>query len=478
MKLDKLLEKVDFRLLKGDTEVEINDICYDSRKITKGDLFICIPGTRSDGHDYIHDAVSAEAAAIIVQNERAAACVPDGVPVLYVESARKTLASLSQAFFDTEETSLIKIAITGTKGKTTITHMIRNILMKAGKKVGTIGTTGVFYGDKHYDLNNTTPESYELHKIISQMQDAGCEYLIMEASSQSAKMQRVSGMKFDYGIFTNISPDHIGPGEHDSFEEYMACKKEILSMCDTVIMSQDDPYFEEMSDNVKCMSLTRQPSYVEPCLVDGSPAMSFVLGDKTFRVSMPGDFSVDNAIFALELCRSLLIDDSAISAGLEDIHVSGRMEPVYVSDDLTVIIDFAHNGSSAASVLSILREYCRGRLITVFGCGGNRSRERRFGMGESAGKLADICIITTDNPRWEKLADINKDIIDSINKVGGRYVEVNDREEAIKYAVEISEPGDIVVTLGKGHELYMEIDGIKHFYSEHEAIMRAVSEKN
>lgn len=452
MKLNNLMKDIDCQLLKGDIAVEINDITCDSRNVSQGDLFVCISGMKSDGHNYIKDAVTSGAAAIIIEKVLTPSEIPDGVSVLSVKSSRKVMANLARVRFANPASKLTTIAITGTKGKTTTAYMVKSILDKAGKKAGMIGTTGVFYGDVSYRIENTTPDAYELNRIMAQMVEAGCEYLVMEASSQSVKMDRIEGMNFDYGIFTNLSPDHIGPGEHESMEEYIACKKKILNQSNVAIINADDELYEEMCDGC---------NKVVPYSADNEEY----------------DFNVYNAKAATVVCKLLGIKDKYIEQGLQAVYVPGRMEIVYRSDELTIVIDFAHNGSSVENVLKALRKNCSGRLIAIFGAGGNRSHQRRIGMGEAAGKLADLCIITTDNPRWEKLSEINEGIIEGVVSSNGQYLEIDDRYEAIQYAVDISRKGDVIAVLGKGHEKYIEIEGVKHYYSEHEAIRKALENK-
>lgn len=452
MKLDCLTKDIDFKLLAGDIAVDINEITCDSRNVSQGDLFVCISGLKSDGHKFIQDAAAKGAAAIIVEKELAPSEIPDGVSVLSVKSSRKVMANLARVRFANPASKLTTIAITGTKGKTTTAYMVKSILEKAGKKAGMIGTTGVFYGGVSYSIVNTTPDAWELNRIMAQMIEAGCEYLVMEASSQSAKMDRIAGMDFDYGIFTNLSPDHIGPGEHESMEEYIACKKKILNQCKVAIINADDELYEKMCDGC---------NKVVPYSADNEEY----------------DFNVYNAKAATVVCKLLGIKDKYIEQGLQAVYVPGRMEIVYRSDELTIVIDFAHNGSSVEHVLKALRKNCSGRLIAIFGAGGNRSHQRRTGMGEAAGNLADLCIITIDNPRWESLRDINKGIIEGIVSVRGQYLEIDDRYEAIKYAVDIARKGDVIAVLGKGHEKYIEVDGEKKYYSEHEAIKKAIEEK-
>lgn len=480
MKLSELCAEITYTCLQGSMEREVTDIIYDSRKVAEDTVFVCMVGTVVDGHDYIEDALAKGAAALVVEHE--VDCdIPADRTVIKVESARNALAHMSAAYFGYPARELITIGLTGTKGKTTTTYMMKSVLETAGRKVGLIGTIGALVGQEPLPSKNTTPESYELHRMFRAMVDAGCEYVVMEVSSQGLKMDRVAGITFDYGIFTNLSPDHIGPGEHDSFEEYMECKSLLFRRCRTGIVNVDDPHVEDIlkghTCEVKTFSCEKQADLMAGAIgyldEDGQIGMHFTTTgcmDVYALVHIPGRFSVYNSLVTMLTCHLAGISDEAILKGLDKVKVKGRVELVPVSKDFTVIIDYAHNEVSTRSVLTTLKEYHPKRLICVYGGGGNRSKLRRYDMGEVTGELADLSVLTCDNPRDEEVRDINNDIKIGLARSNGKYLEIEDRKEAIKYCIEHAQKGDMIVLLGKGHEDYQEIRGVKYHFDEREAI--------
>jgi UDP-N-acetylmuramoyl-L-alanyl-D-glutamate--2,6-diaminopimelate ligase len=483
MKLRKLLEKQEYKLLQGNLDAEVADIAYDSRKIRPGMLFVAIAGTVSDGHKYIPDVIAAGASVIVAEHE-IAVDNPD-VTVVLVENGRSALSLLSQAYFDYPANKMISIGITGTKGKSTTTYMIRDIIEKAGKTCGIVGTIGVAIKGTVTPTEHTTPESYDLQRYFADMVEAGCDYMVMEVSSQGIKMDRVAGMTFDYGIFTNLSPDHIGPNEHKDFDEYKMCKSQLFKMCKTGIVNADDPYWKDIVKDASCSVKTygtadadMTASRIEHINDGGNLSMKFhadgiLEGDVT--VGLPGVFNVYNAMCAACTGALLQIPPDIILHALEHVEVRGRVENVPTGRGFSVLIDFAHNGISTESVLKTLRGYKPGRIIAIFGCGGNRSKLRRYEMGEAVGNLAELAIVTSDNPRTEDVMDIVEDIKVGLAKTKGEYVVIPDRQEAVDYAVSIAVDGDMIVLLGKGHEEYQEINGVKHHYSEREAVANALA---
>lgn len=492
MKLSRICENVEYTLLQGDAGVEITDIIYDSRKVAKDTMFVCMVGAVTDGHKYIPDAVGKGASVIVIQSDEAYAQFSEGVDmsgvtVIKVESARKALAYMSAAFFDYPAKKLTTIGITGTKGKTTTTFILQDVLNKAGIKSGLIGTIATVIGDESTPAKNTTPESYEIHKSMAKMVEAGCKYLVMEVSSQGLKFDRTAGIEFDYGVFTNLSPDHIGPTEHPDFDDYLKCKKMLFKQCKVGIFNIDDEHTPLVMEGCTCdivtMSTEKEAdltaSDIDFINDGGVLGMKFKvhgLMNGEAKTHIPGKFSVYNAMTTIAVCKLLGINEDAILRGLEDAQVKGRVEMIPVSDEFSVIIDYAHNALSTKSVLKTLKAYNPHRLIAVFGCGGNRSRVRRYNIGEAAGKLADFCIITTDNPRFESIRDINADIKVGLDKVHANYIEIDDRKEAIAYAITHAEPGDMIIMLGKGHETYIEVEGLKKHFSEHEVIWEIVDD--
>ena len=493
MKLEQICGEIEYRLLKGTMETEVKDIIYDSRKIAKDTMFVCMVGAITDGHNYIKDAVEKGASAIVVEREEAAMQIPDSITVIQVKSTRYALALMSAALFDHPARKLITIGLTGTKGKTTTTYMIKSVLEMAGKKVGLIGTIGALIGDEKLPSKNTTPESYELHRMFAAMVEAGCEYVVMEVSSQGLKLDRTAGIEFDYGVFTNLSPDHIGPAEHASFEEYLECKSMLFSQCKKGIINADDVHSEEILKNHTCevYSFATEKTEFLGKPVDlaayeigyikenGKLGMDFkVKGvmECEAKVHIPGRFSVSNSLVTMLVCHLAGISNEAIQKGLEIVQVKGRVEMLPVSKDYYLIIDYAHNEVSTRSVLTTLLEYHPKRLICVYGGGGNRSKLRRYDMGEVTGAMADLCVLTCDNPRDEEIKDINEDIKVGLAKSNGKYIEIEDRKEAIAYCMTHAQPGDMIVLLGKGHEDYQEIKGVKYHFDEREAVAEILDE--
>ena len=487
MKLRKICEEIEYTLLQGSLETEVRDIIYDSRKIAPETMFVCMVGAVTDGHKYIPDAVEKGASVIVLEKEEEAAQIPENITVLKVESARLALALMSAALFDHPARKLVTIGLTGTKGKTTTTYMIKKVLEMAGKKVGLIGTIGAMVGEEHLSSKNTTPESYELHRMFAAMVEAGCEYVVMEVSSRGLKLDRTAGILFDYGIFTNLSPDHIGPAEHASFEEYMECKSLLFRQCRIGIVNADDEHVEGIlkghTCEVKTFSAEKEADLMASDIgfinEDGKLGMHFKVSgcmDCQAKVHIPGRFSVYNSMVTMLVCHLAGISDEAILEGLSKVQVKGRVEMLPVSKDYTLIIDYAHNEVSTRSVLTTLMEYHPKRLICVYGGGGNRSKLRRYDMGEVTGEMADLCVLTCDNPRDEEIRDINNDIKVGLARSNGKYIEIDDRKEAIAYCMKNAKPGDMIVLLGKGHEDYQEIKGVKYHFDEREAVAEILDE--
>lgn len=472
MKLTYLLEKIKYECIQGSVDREVTQVIYDSRKVSPGCVFVCIEGANFDSHEFAAQAVEKGAGALVVSKEVKG--VENGsVTVIRVEDTRYALAHISAAYFGHPAEKLSIIGITGTKGKTTTTYLVKSILENAGRKVGLVGTIEVIIGSKHIHAENTTPESYILQEYFAEMVKAGLDTVVMEVSSQALKLHRTQGFTFDYGIFTNLEPDHIGPNEHESFEEYMQCKGLLFKQCRVGIVNCDDVHYRKVLEGCTCevetfgmgegadlkaedMRLVHKP---------GELGVAFrVSGLMDFEVEVPtpGRFSVYNALAAIAICRHFHVREDDIVRALLSAKVKGRIEMVKVSDQFTLLIDYAHNAMALESLLGTLREYEPHRLVCLFGCGGNRSKLRRYEMGEISGKLADLTIITSDNPRFEEPQAIIDDIKEGMAKTDGKYVEICDRKEAIAYAIAHGEPGDIIVLAGKGHEDYQEIKGVKY----------------
>lgn len=470
--LRKLLAKVDYECIRGTLDKEVSDIIYDSRKVVPDSMFICIPGAVKDGHEFAADAVSSGAGVLVVEREVE---LPEdaGVTVVKVKDTHYAMAFLSAAFFDDPAKEMEVIGITGTKGKTTTTYLVKSILEQAGRKVGLIGTIEVIIGDTHIHANNTTPESYLVQKYFRQMVEAGCDTVVMEVSSQGLMLHRTQGFTFDFGIFTNLEPDHIGKGEHKDFDDYLHCKGLLFKQCKVGIVNHDDAHWEAVTQGHTCTLETYgidteadlRAENITFLKEAGNLGMEFDLtGLMNFRarIATPGKFSVYNALTAIAICRHFGVTEEVVKKALLAAKVKGRIEPVKVSDEFTLMIDYAHNAMALKSLLATLREYEPHRLVCLFGCGGNRAKSRRYEMGEVSGKMADLTIITSDNPRSEEPQAIIDDIKTGIGRTEGKYVEICDRKEAIAYAISHGEPGDIIVLAGKGHEDYQEINGVKY----------------
>ncbi|MDD6101998.1 MAG: UDP-N-acetylmuramoyl-L-alanyl-D-glutamate--2,6-diaminopimelate ligase [Clostridiales bacterium] len=489
MKLSKLLERLEYEILGGNPDIEIDSLVYDSRKAGPGSVFVCINGTVTNGHKFIPNVCEAGCRAIIVTQR---VDVPEGVTVVKVKDDRIALAYMSAAFFDYPAEKLTTIGLTGTKGKTTSTFMVYKVLTLAGIKTGLIGTIESIIGDEHIPASHSTPESYTIQELFSKMVKAGIRVVVMEVSSQGLKMNRVAGINFDIGVFTNLEPDHIGGNEHPDFEDYLDCKRRLFSMCKTGIANKDSEHFDEMMKGHTCELYTfgtdetcdYRAVDIELCGKKNGKDNEMSSAGIKYRavgkremdvyVDIPGRFTVYNSLTALAICDILGVDSDTIYKGLSTVKVNGRVETVPVSDDYTIMVDYAHNEMSLRSVLMTLREYEPKRLVCVFGCGGNRSKERRFTMGAVSGKYSDLTVITSDNPRYEKPADIIADIESSISKVeGAKYVIIEDRYEAIKYCIDNAQKGDLILVAGKGHENYQEIEGVKYHMDDKELILKA-----
>jgi UDP-N-acetylmuramoyl-L-alanyl-D-glutamate--2,6-diaminopimelate ligase len=484
MKLEHLLERLEYKCIQGDVHISVTDLVYDSRKATKDCVFVCITGAVSDGHDYIEEVAAKGAAAIITEKE---VIHPDHVTVVRVPDTRIALANMSAAYFGYPAEKLTTIGITGTKGKTTTTYMIRSILEHTGIKTGLIGTIETIIGEEVIPANNTTPESYIIQQTFAKMVEAGCSCVVMEASSQGLMLHRMAGFTFDYGIFTNIEPDHIGGNEHKDFEDYLSCKSKLFRQCKTGLINIDDSHADEIMKGHTCKIETFgfsekadiRATRVELKQKAGALGVAYRvegLISMDVEIDIPGKFSVYNSLCAIALCRHFHVAPERILEALKKVRVRGRVELIPVSDRFTVMIDYAHNAMSLKSLLTTLKEYHPKRLVCMFGCGGNRSRDRRFEMGEISSNMADLTVVTSDNPRFEEPQDIINDILVGVKKGPGKYVEILDRKEAIRYCIEHAEDGDVIVIAGKGHEDYQEIRGVKYHMDDRELIRDVLAE--
>ena len=493
MKLSTLLETTEYTLVRGTLDREVKDLIYDSRKAGEDVMFVCISGFRVDAHAFLADVALNGAAAVVMEKNwcdlsevTRRTLVEKGVTVLQVADTRRALATLSAAWFGYPTKKMTVVGFTGTKGKTTSTHMLVSILKAAGRTPGLIGTNGVKYLDKFFPTRNTTPESYELQYHAANMLAEGVDCLVMEVSSQGLKLHRVDGIDFDYGVFLNLSPDHIGGDEHPDFEDYRDSKTMLFTRCREGILFKDDENFPAMAMRASCsvtsygfdetadirISAVRYDRQDDTlgCQVrlEGAETLEYFVG-------MPGLFNVYNATSAAVIALKMGIGADEIRRGLASARVDGRMEVVTGSEDFSVIVDYAHNGVSARTLLETLRSYKPSRLIVVFGCGGNRDPHRRYEMGEAVGRFADLSIVTSDNSRYEKVEDIIRDIHLGLDPTGGAFRDIPDRREAIRYAVLNARKGDMIAVIGKGHEDYQEIAGVRQHFLDREEIEAALA---
>ena len=490
MLLNKLLKAIQPVQVTGESDIEITGINIDSRLVEAGQLFMAMRGTQADGHAYIPTAIEKGAVAVLCED------MPEepvaGITYIQVKDSEDATGKIATTFYGDPTSKMELVGVTGTNGKTTIATLLYNTFRYFGYKVGLIGTIEAIIGDKVIPAKNTTPESYVIQEYFHEMAEAGCDCVVMEVSSQGLMLHRTQGFVFDFGIFTNIEPDHIGPNEHASFEEYLACKAKLFSQCKTGIVNADDKHTAEVIKNATCeietygLSEKAQLRACDICLKHerGTVGLTYRCTgalDMDVALNLPGKFSVYNSLCAIAVTRHFQVPQETLKKTLAEVKVKGRIELVKVSDEFSLMIDYAHNAMSLKSILETLKEYNPHRLVCVFGCGGNRSKERRFEMGEVSGKLADFTIITSDNPRFEDPEAIIEDIKTGISKTDGKYISITDRKEAIRYAIEHGEPGDIIVLAGKGHEDYQEIKGVKHPMDERVLIaevLKELAEKN
>lgn len=478
MKLNELLEGIPCDV-RGECERELSDVVYDTRKeLCMTHLFVCIKGFSFDGHTYASEAYARGVRVFAASDELS---LPDDATVVYTEDTRKFLALASANLFGHPAKKLLTIGITGTKGKTSTSFMVQSILNEAGIPTGVIGSTGIYYAGKFEETGNTTPESYLLHKLFAKMADAGCKAVVFEAASQGFKLHRTYGIPIDAAVFTNISPDHIGPNEHADFEEYLNCKKMIFSQSEIAYVNAEDPHYEEIVAGAPCKIVPFGDEggfHAEDLRFTTKEhrlhtAFAAVCGNERIPVEsgVPGLFSVSNALAAISVAKRFGVSDEAIRRGLEKVRVRGRMEIVPVDRPFTVIIDAAHEGFSCKCLFETIALYSPKRIISVFGCGGNRSKLRRYGMGEVIGAHSDLSIITSDNSRLEKTEDIIEDILVGMKKTDGKYEIVIDRREAIKKALRTASEGDVILLIGKGHETYEDKDGKKTPFDERQIVL-------
>lgn len=480
MLLQYLVENLEDKEVIGDLNISINKIEYDSKKIEKGDLFVAINGLKEDGHEYIKEAVDKGAIAVIVSKEHDCINI-ENITYIKVENTRIALAKVASTYYDNPASKLKMIGITGTKGKTTTAYMIRDILLASGKQTGMIGTIYNTYGDKKIESIRTSPESLDLQKLLKDMVDSKMEYVVMEVSSHALDLNRVYGIHFIIGVFTNLSQDHLD--YHKTMDNYLAAKAKLFENSDFAIINADDIYTPRLEKLIKCKTakygldnesnITAVDVRVNNSFVDFKMYINKML--QTVTVNIPGRYTVYNSLAAIAVTSMLGCQMDEILSALNEIKVPGRSEVVDIEKTFAVIIDYAHSPDSLEAILLNTKKYVKGRIICVFGCGGNRDEGKRPLMGEIAGKYADFTVITTDNPREENPKKIMKEIEEGIKKTKGLYKVIENRKEAIKFAMRIAWKNDTIIIAGKGHETYQLLKGNKKIKFDEREIVKEIA---
>jgi len=476
MELRKLLIGLEGVKAKGDLQIDITGITRDSREVKKGNMFVAIKGFESNGHDYLKDAIENGASAIVIEDINSIKGIKDKVTIILTDNTRHFLAIASSNFYGNPSRKFKLIGVTGTKGKTTTTFMMKSILEKAGKKVGLIGTIATYIGDRKLeDSDRTTPEGDKLQKIFDEMVKENVDVVVMEVSSQSLKLHRVDGCDFDIGVFTNFSEDHISEKEHPDMEDYFSAKLKLFDMCKVGFANADDLYTSKVKDlkedkEILTYGIDNYCNILAKDITVTNSSVDFKvkIGTRNERVKayIPGRFSVYNALAAICVTQKLGASAENIKEALEEVRVPGRSELVKNKKDLVIMIDYAHSPESLESILNAVKQYTKGKVISVFGCGGDRDNRKRPIMGQISGKIADYTIITSDNPRTEEPEKIVEQIEQGIKNTNGKYTVIVDRKEAIAEAIKMAKKQDIIVLAGKGHEPYQEINGVKHPFDE------------
>lgn len=488
MELKKILVGIEGIKARGNLDLDIKAIENNSREVKEGYMFVAIKGFSTDGHQFVESAIKNGASCVMLEEgcDFKSLNIPENVTVLMVKDTRMALAVCSSNFYGNPSAQLKLIGVTGTKGKTTTTFMIKEILEKAGKKVGLIGTIATYINGKRIkDSDRTTPESLELQRTFRQMVDEGVEVVVMEVSSQSLKLHRVDGCQFDIVLFTNFSEDHISEKEHPDMQDYFNSKLKLFEMCKTGIVNADDLHSAKIprlfpDSNIVTYGIDNYANILAKDVTITNAYVDFKvkITDKNERVKtgIPGRFSVYNSLAAICVAQKFGIDTEIIKQALEEVRVPGRSELVDNKLELTIMIDYAHSPESLQNILQAAKSYTRGRVISVFGCGGDRDSGKRPVMGEISGKVADYTIVTSDNPRTEDPLKIIEQIEEGVKKTKGKYEVVIDRTKAIEKAIKMANKKDIIILAGKGHEPYQEINGKKYDFDER-VIVRDIIEK-
>ena len=478
MKLKEILVGISGIKAKGNLDLDITNVDSDSRNIRENGMFVAIQGYETNGVEYISGAIENGASVIMVEEsvDLKKLTIPENLTLIVVPDTRTALAICACNFYNNPSRKFKLIGVTGTKGKTTTTYMIKKILEKQGKKVGLIGTIATYIGDKKIeDSSRTTPESIKLQKIFNCMVEEKVDVVVMEVSSQSLKLNRVLGCDFDIGIFTNFTEDHISKNEHPDMQDYFNSKMKLFDMCKVAFTNADDIYGAKVARIANTPEITTYgiDNFCHILAKDITITNSYVdfkvkIDNKNERIKtcIPGRFSVYNSLAAICACIKLGANAEQIKEALLEVRVPGRSELVDNKKDLNIMIDYAHSPESLESILQAVKSYTKGRVISVFGCGGDRDSHKRSIMGEISGRVADYTIITSDNPRTEDPNFIVAEIETGIKKTKGQYTCIVDRKEAIKVAIEMANKNDIIVLAGKGHEPYQEINHEKYPFDE------------
>lgn len=471
MKLSEILQGIEDVTVRGDVEVEVNEIVYDSRKVQEGNMFVAIKGFKANGHDFIPSAIESGAKIIAVQaNEYDILQIPEEIVVVVAQDTRVLLALGACNYYQNPSREFKLVGVTGTKGKTTTTYMLKSILEKEGKKVGLVGTIANMIGKEEVASERTTPESLDLQRLFRQMADAKIDVVVMEVSSHSLELHRVTGSSFDIGVFTNLSQDHLD--FHLTFDNYLAAKAKLFKMCKEGFINSDDMYAKKLATMATCPITTygidNNPNVCARDIIITNSYSDFKLPFnrvlQRIKVGIPGRFTVYNALAAICVAIKLGCSIESIITGLEEVKVPGRSEIVPNARNLTIMIDYAHTPDSLENILRAVKTYTKGKVICVFGCGGDRDKAKRPMMGEISGKLAAYTVITTDNPRSEDPKQITLEIEEGIKKTKGKYKVIVNRKKAIEHALREARRNDLVLIAGKGHETYQELkDGKIHF---------------
>lgn len=498
MNTKEIISRLDYKLLKGSLDQDVTGICFDSRKVSSGDVFVCICGAVFDSHDALTQIDCGHPALIIVDESYQLDLSNINSTVVATPDTRHAKAVVSAAFYGYPSEKLKMVGVTGSKGKTTVATMITTALRKAGHKAASIGSNGVNLGDEILEVANTTPDSDQMQKFLSIMVSKGIEYAVLECSSQGLMQHRTDMIHFDVGVFLNVQyGDHVGTDEHPTFENYAYCKSLLLQQCDKGIINLDDEHIDFIVKDATCDLITIghdgvheqteklgcTPDYIisdqRTKEYNGFIGEEFKLSgtlDDTIFVNMPGEFVPLNGSATIATIDALGIPTAAAKEALSKIHISGRVDMIYRTEDLSVCIDSAHTRESTRAVLEALRAYNPKRLVCVFGAGGNRDIERRIGMGESSGKYADFSIITTEHNRFEPFETIVEGVKSGLEPTGGKYMVIEHRPEAIHYAITKSEPGDLVAIIGLGDDKYQHIKGVNVPQDDDKCAREAIKE--